>query len=150
MVYELVNEKKDTSGTIELTPGINRIIYRTPLSNFIPKVEKSPLIEAFYRLNKEYIFRNFEHTKEYISDYQFLIPTLLDCPVNIKKYFSNEKLFLEVITDPMDNEETLALYISTTLDAEKAVEKLETFDDEWWLEFSSKTFGKLVIDVEFR
>jgi hypothetical protein len=93
-------------------------------------------------------FRNMDRVLGYLMSHQFILPLLKDCYQNLRKYFEDDSLFLEVIHDPMDNDDHLLLSIKIT-DVSKALDRLNQFDDDWWVNTSPKASGNLIIDVEF-
>jgi hypothetical protein len=68
----------------------------------------------------------------------------------IRDYFPTETLFLEVMTDPDEvGEKELVIYICTGLKPEEAIEKLDRLDENWWLDASTISESKLLIQVEY-
>lgn len=60
-------------------------------------------------------------------------------------------LFLEVFTDSEAvNESQLVIFIATNLTPDKAVERLDQLDEDWWLDALEQSQGKLCINLEFR
>ena len=51
-------------------------------------------------LEKSYILRDQTEVIEFINKYPFLLPIVLDAPVQISPYFPEQKLLLQVINDP--------------------------------------------------
>lgn len=101
-------------------------------------------------LERLYAFRRREEVVNFLSDNPFLAPLLQDARPQIETYFrSYTQLILEVVTDPeaVDDRE-LVLFIQTDLPPEEALASLDQLDDNWWLEASRASRGKLCIHVE--
>jgi hypothetical protein len=68
----------------------------------------------------------------------------------IRDYFPTEILFLEVATDPDEvGEKELVVYICTSQKPKEAIEKLDRLDENWWLDASTISESKLLIQVEY-
>jgi len=101
-------------------------------------------------LSAKYTFRNLFKVTEFIKNNPFLIPLLLDAEKNIGKYFLNNELFLEIVHDVEDPDfEELMIFIRTNLPPKEALDKLDRIDEEWWLDASLESKGKLNINIEF-
>ncbi|MFB2936425.1 hypothetical protein ACE1B6_14335 [Aerosakkonemataceae cyanobacterium BLCC-F154] len=73
----------------------------------------------------------------FLEKHPFLISRLLSIPDNIRNYISDFQLSLEVLADPEIND-YLQLFISiyTQVDLKEAIDKLDQFEEEWWLQIS--------------
>jgi hypothetical protein len=102
-------------------------------------------------LERLYTFRKREEVLWFLERYPFLVSLLLEAHYEIEKYFSHSQICLEVVTDPeaMDDYQ-LAVFIVTKLGPDEAVDRLEQFDEGWWLDVLDQAQGMLCIDVEFR
>jgi len=103
------------------------------------------LIETLYTLRK------MEDVIKFVERHPFIVSILFEGYDEIKKYFPNSRLFLEVVTDyeTIDDNQQLAIYISTDISPEQAFEKLCILDDVWWLDRLYLAKGKLFINLEF-
>lgn len=100
-------------------------------------------------LEKVYTFRDGVEVMGVIEKYPFLASLLINAYEKVLSYFPAPQLFLDVISDPeASDDRRLALYIATNLTPREAVEKLEQFDEDWWLDAIDGARGKLIIDVE--
>lgn len=111
---------------------------------YIPRIE----IRLLERL---YIFREPKEVSRFLEDNPFLILLLLEAYGQIERYFEPyPQVFLEVVTDPeaSDDHELFAL-IYTSLTPNEALDRLDRFDRDWWLDASRISQGKLCIDVGF-
>jgi len=76
---------------------------------------------------------------------------VLEAYSKIADYFGPyPQISLEVVTDPevADGHELVA-FILTNLPPHEALNRLERFDEDWWLEASHKAEGNLCIHLEF-
>ena len=110
--------------------------------------QKTPKPEA---LEKLYTYRRSDEVKGYIKAYPFLAPLLVEAHDKIQEYFGPQsEVVLEVVTDPeADDERELFAFIQTNLTPEEVVNKLNRLDQEWWLDASVRSEGKLCIHTEF-
>ncbi|MEG3934507.1 MULTISPECIES: hypothetical protein [unclassified Microcoleus] len=101
-------------------------------------------------LEKLYSFRGETEILLFLEKYQFLIPVLLEAADKICHYFPDAKLFIECVTDPEAVEDSmLELAICMNVTPEEAVDKLNQFQDEWWLNLSDKIRQPLCPILEY-
>ena len=101
-------------------------------------------------LEKLYTWREKIEVLEFLENYQFLIPILLEAPDKICHYFPEAQLFLECVTDPEGiDDDMLELAICMNLDPDEAVDKLNKFQDDWWLNLSDKIRQPLCPILEY-
>ncbi|MBE9094176.1 hypothetical protein [Tychonema sp. LEGE 07203] len=90
-------------------------------------------------LEKLYTWRGKTEILDFLEKHHFLIPVLLEAPDKISNYFLNAQLFLECVTDPEGiDDDMLELAICMNLEPDEAVDKLNQFQDNWWLNLSNK------------
>lgn len=84
-------------------------------------------------LKKLYIFRDQTEVIEFIKKYPFLLPVVLEAPAEIRSYFPDQKLLLQVINDPeIPNYIHLLLSILLTdLDPDEAMEREDELRKNW-------------------
>ena len=84
-------------------------------------------------LEKSYIFRDKTEVIDFINQYPFLLPVVLEAPVQISNYFSEQKLLLQVINDPeIPNYVHLVLsIILTDLDPDEAMDREDELRKNW-------------------
>lgn len=102
-------------------------------------------------LEELYVFRRRMEVLRFLDVHPFLVPLLLEAYAKIGRYFEPyHEVFLEVISDPeATNDRQLFAFIGTRLPPDEALDSLEPFDEEWWLDTLDEARGKLCIDVEF-
>lgn len=113
------------------------------------KLNEVLIPEKLSKLTNLYTLKEFEEVFDYLESYSYLITLLEEAYFEIRRYFSNEKLTLEVMNDMETNEEMLLLLINTNLNQKEARQKLNRFDENWWIDASLFAFSKLCIQVEF-
>ena len=72
---------------------------------------------------------------QFIENYPFLIPLLLEAPEKIREFFPDAFLKLKVDIDPESyskESNELVLLIKSDIDPEESVDILEQLDDRWW------------------
>ncbi len=108
------------------------------------------LNQSMVLLNSKYTLRNAKEVSDFLSDNKYLLPLLIEAHDRIRDYFPTEILFLEVATDPDEvGEKELVIYICTSQKPKEAVEKLDRLDENWWLDASTISESKLLIQVEY-
>lgn len=148
---------------LELTTMSYSILYPPMLAHNVPAAYKlsmeevDKITERFYvedsdslSLKDMYIFREKDIVQEYLNSKEFLKQILAETFEKIQGYFYNPSLFLEVISNPEEDDDThLALFIKTSLPPTEAVEKLDQLDEEWISVFSADIAKHLSINLEF-
>ncbi len=112
----------------------------------------SPIIRQW--LKQEYNFRDSppDEVLGFIEQYPFLATLLIDTYFEVRKYFPDGRIYLEVMAEPdSDSQDDIHLtaYVETKLNPAEAVRKLRDFDRAWWLNALPRAQGRLSIDVEF-
>ena len=84
-------------------------------------------------LENSYIFRDKTEVIDFINKYPFLLPVVLEAPVQISNYFTEQKLLLQVINDPeIPNYVHLVLsIILTDLDPDEAMDREDELRKNW-------------------
>lgn len=104
-----------------------------------------PLLERFYS------FRERSDVLGFLERCPFLVPLLLEIHGKIGAYFPYSQVVLEVVTDPEAvGDSQLVVFIATDFDPDKADERFERFDEDWWLDALDRAQGMLCINLEFR
>lgn len=102
-------------------------------------------------LELHYVFRQRDEVIRFLEDHAFLVSLLLEARGKINLYFPEYPMvFLEVIIDPEIPEDIqLVASIRTSLSPDEALDRLDSLDKGWWLEWMDKAQGELCIHVEF-
>jgi len=91
---------------------------------------------------------NPEEVKRFLQSNPYLMSALLEAPTQIKRFFPDETLLLEI--SPILDGELLTVYIQTTKSTQEANRLLGEFDDAWWLCcVSEETRDKICITLNY-
>lgn len=97
-------------------------------------------------------FRNKDSIIAFFEQYPEITTKLFEARENILKFFPNHSFALELMAD-LENENEddsqLILYIQTTLSPDEAIERLDKFDDEWWLDVDIAVQEKVCLTLEY-
>ena len=113
--------------------------------------ERHPVsVAELESLEKLYIWRGETEILQFLEKHDFLIPILLEAPEKIRHYFPDAQLFIECVTDPEGiDDDMLELAICMNLDPDEAVDKLNNFQEDWWLNLSNKIRQPLCPILEY-
>lgn len=101
-------------------------------------------------LEQVYTLRERAEVMPFLERYPFLTSLLLEAYSKVKEYFPDSQAFLEIVGDPEEtDDDQLVLFIATNSDPDEALERLDQFDENWWLDALDRAQGKLGISVEF-
>jgi hypothetical protein len=101
-------------------------------------------------LKKAYNIPNSADVAVFLDKHPGLADFVLEAAKHIRKYFPYEKLSLEVVSDPeMGEDEELFSYILTSLSVEDALQKLNNFDEQWFLNQLDRTGGLFNFNLKF-
>lgn len=124
---------------------------------FLAKIEReileekrrSAFLTASYRLKRRFTIKNVE-VEQFLSKHSEILFPLLEASEEINRIFSRnaDELCLSFERDPEEDFETLFVVIKTSLPSEKALELLEKFDEEWWLNIDNEIKRILQVDIE--
>ncbi|RUT10265.1 hypothetical protein DSM106972_007600 [Dulcicalothrix desertica PCC 7102] len=103
------------------------------------------------RISKAYLIEDKEKLTQFIVNNQEIVSLLLECQKQIRTYFPQGKLTLNVSPEYEHTEwERLEIFIYVDANnSDEAYDKLSQFDDDWWLDNSSGIGLKLFIGLEF-
>lgn len=111
---------------------------------------RSKDLRTLNRIRRSYLIPNPENVLTFLNQYQDLVSFLIDAYVEIRKYFPNEALSLEVVSDSeAASSRELFVYILTSLPVKKALKKLDELDDQWFLEQLDRTNNLLNFNLRF-
>lgn len=103
-------------------------------------------------LEQLYILKNPDVVLAYLETEPFLVPLLIEVRQQIRRYFADSSAVLEVFDYQDDTiaERQLYLSIMTQLPVDEALDRLNQFDTNWWLDKARRTQRKVSIDVDFQ
>ncbi len=94
-----------------------------------------------------YVLVDEERVDDFLKTHPGLDKLLLDAYEQIHAYFPESRNLLEVITDPELGYQQLLVTIMTHCDINEAMNRLDSFRNDWWLDNLRRAEEKLLIDV---
>ena len=94
-----------------------------------------------------YVRTDKARVDEFLKRHPGLDNLLLEAYEQIHAYFPESRNLLEVITDPELGYQQLLVTVMTPCDIDEAMNRLDTFRDDWWLDNLWRADEKLLIDV---
>jgi hypothetical protein len=104
------------------------------------------------KLEEMYTFRNAAAVRSFLLAHLPLIGVLAEAHPYLSKYFGpNPQVALEVVSDPEADEgqDQLFAYILTSLPVDEALAKLDSLDEEWFLDQLDQVDGLFNFNLEF-
>lgn len=97
-----------------------------------------------------YSFRNVAEIQQFLQEHHVLVNFLIEAHPYVSKYFGDHpQIALELISDPeIDGSEQLFAYIVTSLPVAEALERLNNFDEEWFIEQFDRVDGLFNFNLE--
>ncbi len=114
-------------------------------------VVDAPALETEW-LEQNYVVADREEVLELVTQHSFLVPLLQAIPGQLKAYFPEARLYLEISYDPeIPDYEKLVVSISPdTYAPEQAFDLFKQFKYGWWLATSRQTQNMLHVMLEYR
>jgi hypothetical protein len=102
-------------------------------------------------LKDKFILREQEDIEYFIEENPSVVDFALEACSELRKVFPTEPLFMQMYYEPAGEEyDKLLIKIGTSDGARIASEKLDQFDNSWWLNNLSNANGKLNILLEYQ
>lgn len=100
---------------------------------------------------KNYNVSNIDDVKKFVEKHTFLIALLAEIPERVSNFFGSVKgLDLRLISDKeFKDSSELSIRILTNLKAKDAMDILDKFDEEWWLDNISRAKNRINVSLEF-
>ena len=149
------------AGRVQTDITVERLFFRIiPISPEVAQVQKDwsnagaytvPPNFSIQALERQYVFKDRDQVFSFLENHPFLVTLLLEAYSKIETYFPEyPQVSLEVIIDPeVPDDIQLVASIRVNLSPEEALERLDSFDRQWWLQSMDRAKGELCIDVEF-
>ena len=97
-----------------------------------------------------FLLKDHEGVYEFLAQNQKLLELLRSVGVKLHDYFPGSPLRLELIHDPeIENFSQLVVRVITELPVDDAMDRLDRFDYEWWLEHLCEAENKICVNLEF-
>jgi hypothetical protein len=88
--------------------------------------------------------------EQFLDKHKDIANLVLEAYTKVRDFFTSETLLLELISDiSIEGGEELFVYIQTYLSVEEAVEKINDFDEQWFLDQLSRTKGLFNFNLRF-
>lgn len=65
----------------------------------------------------------------------------------LEKYFPDEKIVIDYIIDPDGGDSLLKLYVIGEKTVDELMDRLEKFENEYWLSSNEFDLGKIFVDI---
>lgn len=102
-------------------------------------------------LQSLYGLRGRTDVLRFLGAHPFLAPLLLEAYDKIQEHFPEASTSVEVFVAPeAENAPELVAFIGVDSPPEEALCRLDRFDEDWWLQASSRAQGKLCIHLEYQ
>jgi hypothetical protein len=93
---------------------------------------------------------DLSNVEQFLDKHKDIANLVLEAYTKIRDFFTSETLLLELISDTsIEGGEELFVYIQTYLSVEEAVEKINNFDEQWFLDQLSRTKGLFNFNLRF-
>ncbi|MEK7275276.1 MAG: hypothetical protein AAB296_04935 [Candidatus Desantisbacteria bacterium] len=115
----------------------------------IPLIEKEHQ-EELVCLPQFYKVFNEDKVISFLKNYPFLLPILVEAPIEIYRIFPRDdiNLELELHHDPEEDYDELFVVIKSPYSPQKARELMDKLDETWFLEIMDRAKNKLCITEE--
>jgi hypothetical protein len=101
-------------------------------------------------LQNGYILLKPSSVGNFLQEHKELVSLLNEAYQELRKYFSTEDLKLELVADAeIAEDRQLFVYIFTSLSVTDALDKLDEFDECWWLDRIERANGLLNFNLRF-
>jgi hypothetical protein len=100
-------------------------------------------------LSREYQIPDEEEFLAFLERYPAVAPLLFDIRSNIRRFFGEDRVRLDMFHDPEwpQDDPELVVNIQTALEPMEALARLQKFDDEWWIKQLSETRPPLIVSI---
>jgi hypothetical protein len=103
------------------------------------------------QIEQAYILAERDEVIQWLEQYPFLVPLLLEARDKLRTYFADAEVSLAVVVDPeMIGYSQLVAFIIPKAAPDDAVDQLEQFDQAWWLDNGEQAQDKLEFIVTYR
>jgi hypothetical protein len=101
-------------------------------------------------LGRDYQITDEEEILAFLERYPAVAPLLFEIRSNIRKFFGDDRVRLEMFYDPEWPEDgpKLVVNIQTSNGPREALDRLHEFDDEWWIKKHSESRFPLLVTIE--
>ena len=100
-------------------------------------------------LERDYQITDENEILSFLERYPTAAPLLFDIRTNIRRFFAEDPVRLDMFYDPewpQDNPQ-LVVNIQTSLEPMEALARLHKFDDEWWIKHLSENRAPIIVSM---
>src|SRR5687768_182782 len=120
-----------------------------PLNGAPPAQAALPL--AASALEAVFMLQDRKRVLAFLEQHSSLQPLILEAHDEIRKYFPDSPLTLEVLADPeFPANPQLVLYIVTRLHADEALGVLDQLDETWWFGAMHRAGDQFSINLQYQ
>ena len=121
------------------------------VAELIDREVHAKTLEQINILAREYEIRNAPEVAVFLRENNFLIDLLEEIPSKLKKIFGGKSKFaLELLSEPdFPSSREIFVLVLTEEDAEQARNKMNKFDEKWWLKHLDEARCKLNVSLEY-
>ena len=100
-------------------------------------------------LRRDYQLNDEADILAFLERHPALAPLLFEIRSNIRRFFDEDLVRLEMFYDPEwpQDDAELVVNIQTALEPKEALARLRRFDDEWWIKRLSETRPPLIVSI---
>ena len=97
-----------------------------------------------------YEFADVDEVTARLQEYPFLVPLLEEARGRLAAHFGPDApVRIDLAFDPEERDRSLFARVLTDLPVDEALDQLDEFDEEWWLEAGRASQHLLHFDIEF-
>jgi hypothetical protein len=101
------------------------------------------------RIRAVYEFEDEREVTARLEDFPFLVPLLLEARGRLAAHFGPDApVRIDLACDPEGVDRSLFARVLTDLEPEDALDRLDAFGEDWWLEAGRASHNLLHFDVE--
>jgi hypothetical protein len=100
-------------------------------------------------LERDYQISDEGEILAFLERYPTAAPLLFDIRPNIRRFFGEDPVRLDMFYDPEwpEDDPELVVNIQTALEPMEALARLHRFDDEWWIKQLSKNRAPIIVSM---
>lgn len=106
--------------------------------------DESDLNYTMALYNNLYVMINPTKIKDFLKANRYLISLVSEAHQELQRFFPHSPISMKI------HQNELVVAVKTSISPEDADERLNNFDDEWWIDASTRSNARLCITVEFQ
>ena len=128
-----------------------KVVPVNDVAELIDREIHAKTLEQINILAREYEIRNPSEVALFLRDNTFLLDLLEEIPSKLRKFFGGKSKFaVELLSEPeFPSSREIFVLVLTEENAEQARNKMDKFDEKWWLKNLDKARCKLNVSLEY-